>query len=93
VNDSHVDLAQRLAHALSGEQEVLFARLFGSRANECARPSSDVDVAVLFSPEITAGLHDSALRHLDEVLYERFPGLIFHVVNLATAPRSSRSRS
>jgi predicted nucleotidyltransferase len=86
VKDPHVDLEERLTLALSSRREVLFARLFGSRANERARPGSDVDLAVLLSPEIAAGLRASALRRLDEMLYERFPGLIFHVVNLATAP-------
>ena len=81
MKDSHVDLKQRLAQVLLCEREVLFARLFGSRANDRARPNSDVDLAVLLSPDVAAGLYDTALRHLDEVLYERFPGSIFHVVN------------
>ncbi len=65
---------------------MLFARLFGSRANDRARPNSDVDLAVLLSPDVAASLHGTALRHLDEILYERFPGSIFHLVDLATAP-------
>lgn len=85
MKDSHVDLEERLTLALSGRREVLFARLFGSRANDRARPGSDVDLAVLLSPEIAARPRDSALRRLDESLYERFPGAVFHLVDLATA--------
>lgn len=83
---SHVDLEHRLAQALGDERDVVFARLFGSRADERARSDSDVDLAVLLSSETTGSRRDPALRHLEEILYEHFPGPIFHLVDLATAP-------
>ena len=82
----HVDLARLLAETLSQEPGVRFARLFGSRADARARPDSDVDLAIFLAPESTGTRREPALRRLEEVLYERLPGLIFHVVDLATAP-------
>ncbi|GAB4255588.1 MAG: hypothetical protein Kow00122_13830 [Thermoleophilia bacterium] len=82
----HTDLARLLAETLSQEPGLRFARLFGSRADSRARPDSDVDLAVLLAPEAVGTGRGPVLRRLEEVLYERFPGLIFHVVDLATAP-------
>lgn len=86
MNTQHTNLARLLAETLSQEPDVLFARLFGSRADSGAHPGSDVDLAVLLSRKTTVSRRDPALLHLEEVLYEGFPGLIFHVVDLVTAP-------
>lgn len=86
MNTQHTNLARLLAETLSQEPDVRFARLFGSRADARARPDSDVDLAIFLAPESTGTRREPALRRLEEVLYERFPGLIFHVVDLATAP-------
>ena len=82
----HTDLARLLAETLSQEPGLRFARLFGSRADSRTRPDSDADLAVLLTPEAVGTGCGPALRRLEEVLYERFPGLIFRMVDLATAP-------
>lgn len=82
----YTNLVRLLAETLSQEPDVQFARLFGSRADARARPDSDVDLAILLAPESAGTRRGPALRRLEEVLYERCPGLIFHVVDLATAP-------
>ncbi len=39
-------MVEALSQALENRQDVQLALLFGSRARDCARPGSDVDVAV-----------------------------------------------
>jgi predicted nucleotidyltransferase len=57
VNDLPAVLSEALYKQLAGDERVVAAYLFGSHAEGVARPDSDVDVALLFRPEV-----DSALK-------------------------------
>jgi predicted nucleotidyltransferase len=80
--------SDRLADLLGAFPEVLFALVFGSRAEGTARPDSDVDVAVFLTPEteprerwdarleIAAALE--ALGRVDLVVLNDAPPLLAH---------------
>lgn len=56
------------ASAVLGEEPVVVAYLFGSRAREDHRPGSDVDIAVLLRPDVAAGLYlELSLRYAREL--------------------------
>lgn len=78
-------LEQGLAKALGNEPDVAFARLFGSRSAGLENAGSDVDLAVVLTAGSSGEGRECGLRRLEELLYERFPGLVFHMVDLATA--------
>lgn len=72
---------ETLREVMDGFSEVRLAYLFGSLAAGTERASSDVDVAVLLTPEASTKFLD----RLTHVL-ERATGRTVDLVDLATAP-------
>jgi predicted nucleotidyltransferase len=52
--DGHTQLLAALSEVICSDPDVEFAIAFGSRAAGTPRPSSDIDVAVKFSDELSA---------------------------------------
>jgi uncharacterized protein len=74
-------LLDAIARALSPLDEVQAALLFGSRATGRARPDSDVDVAVLLSPDSKAdglGLRRLVGALTDEIAADRLDVVILN---------------
>lgn len=72
---------ETLREVLHGFSEVRLAYLFGSVAAGTERASSDVDVAVLLTPEASTTILDRLTHAL-----ERATGRTVDLVDLATAP-------
>jgi len=53
--ETRTELIETLRGALENRRDVHLALLFGSHARDCARPNSDVDVAVE-APEVDLGM-------------------------------------
>lgn len=53
MEDDTVPVHTRIESSLCSDSDVEFVLLFGSQLDETARPSSDLDIAVKFSDELT----------------------------------------
>lgn len=83
------DVGRTVADVCSGYPEIRAAFLFGSTAADKRKPESDIDVAVLVSPEhgetfsqipIIAELEDALNRPVDVVVLNRCGEIVkFHV--------------
>jgi predicted nucleotidyltransferase len=80
-----------LTEYLSSQEDVLAAYLFGSQAAGKARPSSDVDVAVLLRDEdsivrlyrrleLTGGVSDVCGREADVIVLNDAPPILQHQI-------------
>ena len=74
---------RRLLHSLESDLRVSFAVLFGSRAENMARPDSDWDVAVFLDPSLDAG---AAFEFRRGLLAALSPDLDVDLVVLNEAP-------
>jgi predicted nucleotidyltransferase len=54
TTDGHSDLLASLEETVCSDPDVEFAVVFGSRAAGSSRPSSDLDVAIKFSEDLSA---------------------------------------
>ncbi|MGQ9779488.1 MAG: type VII toxin-antitoxin system MntA family adenylyltransferase antitoxin [Bacillota bacterium] len=79
------DLLAALKRRLAGEADLAAAYLFGSRAAGAAGPASDLDLAVLFVPGLTAEERFWRRVALRETLAEEL-GIPVDLVDLAAAP-------
>ena len=86
VADDRAQLLRAIATALAPVEEVRAALLFGSRASGRARKDSDIDVAVLLSPEVAGSAGKDALERLIAALAAELAADRVDVVILNTAP-------
>jgi hypothetical protein len=80
------ELTARVATALSPEDGVVAAYLFGSRAQERARSDSDIDVAVLLDHVPPAEQRATVVRRLVQALGQELAASLVDVVLLNDAP-------
>lgn len=78
-----MDARARIVEALVARPEVVFAVLFGSRANDRARPDSDWDIAVFLDEALDASSRFRVRRELAAALE---PDITVDVVVLNDAP-------
>lgn len=76
-----VDIVESLRRALDREPSIVLAVLFGSLAAGRARARSDVDLAIGWSADVTAGEREASLNRL-----ERAAGRTVDAVDVAEAP-------
>lgn len=72
---------ETIRSVLMGFEEVRLAYLFGSVAQGTARPSSDLDVALLMSPAVSAAVREDVAAALEQA-----SGRTLDLVDLALAP-------
>lgn len=80
------ELALALQKSLLAHEEILAVYLFGSYAEECARPKSDLDIAILLRPNFEPSLDyrlnlleelsDSLPYRLDLIILNQVPPLV-----------------
>jgi len=87
-----LNLYQRALDETFGRRGVVLAYLYGSQARGDAGPLSDVDVAVLFSPDVPESERFNRVLHLIGELGSVFRRNDVYVVDLADASPLLRHR-
>jgi len=86
------DQYQQALHETFERHEVVLAYLYGSQARGQAGPLSDVDIAVLFGPNVPENERFNCLLHITGELGSVFHRNDVYVVDLAEAPPLLRHR-